>query len=508
MLRTFFEKTDEDTSVYFRNLEIWKCGDKYISEQGKYPVIYLDFKNVYTTSWPEMLSSIKICIVREYKRHRIVKSALIKSDAKIFMSIENETADGAHFSDSLRFLSEALYAYYGVKPIILIDEYDAPIQGGYEKGFYEDIISFMRVFLSAALKGNDSFNFAVLMGVTRTAGAGLFSGFNNTKIYTVLDDRYSSYFGFTKDEVKKLLDDFGASEKYDEVCEWYDGYVFGNEKIFNPVSVLDYVQYGFEARAYWVGTSNESEFKSITGRMTDKIFDNLITLSLGQSVTVPVRADLTYADFTDADNIYSVLFMSGYLKPCVPEGEHHDAELDVVMKSARRGEAIPVTLVNKEIAISYTTDILSYAKNVFRFDFAEELQTAVNSRDLGKTEEGIKKYIRDAVSYYDDREGFYHGFVLGLISQMRAVYAITSNRESGDGRYDITLEPLRGIENVPGIVLEFKVCEKEEDLLAKAGEALAQIDKNDYGRDMVTRGVKNVIKIGMAFCGKNVEFAS
>ncbi|MCD8207019.1 MAG: ATP-binding protein [Bacteroidales bacterium] len=508
MVKTFFEKTDEDTSVYFRDLEIWKCGEKYLSEQGRHPVIHLDFKEVSGRNWEEIYDGIKSVVAEEYKRHQELNQHVDEDWRVIFKNIKAEKGSLSDYKKSIKVLSELLHKYHHVKPIILIDEYDAPVMSAIEHECYSDVMEFFKNFLSATLKGNEYLDFAFLTGVNQIAGAGLFSGFNNARIYTVLNDRYSKYFGFTGDEVRKLLDDFGAADKYDEVCEWYDGYIFGHEEIFNPISILNYVDEGFKPHAYWISTSGRIVFKTMIRKITNEVLNNLIDLSLGKSISVSIKTNLTYDDFNDVDNVYSVLFMTGYLKLYVPKGTNYERELDEAIETAKDGKKNAFKLVNKEIADSYVEDILEYAKGMFRFDFAANLQNAVNKGDKNLIEKEIKEYIYESISFYNNQESLYHGIVLGLLKIMRTVYAITSDRESGEGRYDITVEPLRGIDSLPGIVLELKVCDKEDDLPAKAEEALNQINGNDYARDMVTRGVKDVLKIGMAFYGKKVVFAS
>ncbi|MCD8201652.1 MAG: ATP-binding protein [Clostridia bacterium] len=509
MVRTFFEKTDEDTSAYFRDFEIWKCGNEYTSLQGKFPVIYLDFKSVSESTWEKQFGCFKKVIANEYFRHADELQGYIPElRLKVYKRISEEDGTEADCEDSIRLLTELLHKRYGMAPIVLIDEYDAPIQSAIDHDFYTENEDFIRNFFATSFKGNRDLNFALLTGVNQITGAGLYSGFNNAKIYTVLDDRYSEYFGFTGDEVRKLLQDFGAAEKYDEVCEWYDGYIFGHEEIFNPISILSYVTNGFKPHAYWVATSGQTVFKTMIRKITNEVLDKLIDLSLGKCISVPVKTNLTYDDLNDVNNVYSVLFITGYIKLYVPEGENYEKELRKAIESAKDDKENKFKLVNKEIAEAYVKDILEYAEGMFRFDFVDNLQNALNKRDINLIEKELKEYISESVSFYNNQESLYHGIVLGLLRTMRSIYAITSDRESGEGRYDITAEPLRGLNSLPGIVLELKVCKKRENLSKRAKEALDQINRKDYARDMVTRGVKDVLKIGMAFYGKKVEFAS
>ncbi|MCD8205296.1 MAG: AAA family ATPase, partial [Clostridia bacterium] len=309
MIRTFFEKTEEDTSLYFKDLDIWKCEEKYTSEQGKYPIISLDFKDVLDKSWDKMYSGIRSCIASEYSRFDFVESKLKSDKAKIFRDIKNRKADESDFANSLKFLCESLFTYYGVKPIILIDEYDVPIQKAYEKGYYDEVVGFIRSLFSAAFKGTDlKITFAVITGAMRIAQESIFTGLNNLAVYSVLTDKYSQYFGFTKDEVRKILDDFGAPKKWDEVCEWYDGYKFGDTEIFNPWSLSHYIDNNFAPEAYWAGTSSNSIIKDMLHVTTAEISSEIMNIVQGRETVVPINEKVPYAGLKENPmNVFSIL---------------------------------------------------------------------------------------------------------------------------------------------------------------------------------------------------------
>ncbi|MCD8200824.1 MAG: AAA family ATPase, partial [Clostridia bacterium] len=262
MLKTFFEKTDEDTSVYFRDLKIWDCGEKYTSMQGKYPVIHLNFAIPKAKTWDDLYGSLKKTITNEYSRHETELDGFVpKRKAAVYERVANEEGTRADYVDALRLLTELLHKRFGIKPIVLIDEYDVPIQNGFEADCLTDAVDFMRGVFSTGLKDNLDLDFAVLTGVTRISQASIFTGLNNLEVYSVTDNKYSQYYGFTKDEVKAMLRDFDAEDKYGDVCDWYDGYYFGNTEIFNPRSVDSYIARGLEAGKYWANTTSFGELK-------------------------------------------------------------------------------------------------------------------------------------------------------------------------------------------------------------------------------------------------------
>ncbi|MCD8207205.1 MAG: ATP-binding protein [Bacteroidales bacterium] len=504
MIRTFFEKTDEDTSVYFKDLEIWKCGEKYTSEQGKYPVIYLDFKAVDISSWQEMFSSIKRCIGREYRRFDFIETGLKEDDAEIFRTIGKETAGEASFADSLRFLSEALFIYYGVKPIILIDEYDVPVQKGYEEGYYSDVIKFIRSLFSSAFKGTDlKITFAVITGAMRISKESMFTGLNNLGEYSVLDDEYSQYFGFTKEEIIKILVDFNHPEKEKEICDWYDGYHFGKTDIFNPWSVSKYVTKNFTPAAYWLKSSENSIMMDLLRNPTDKDVETLRGLNCGEPITDDITDDISYGDLNKMENdrqsaIYSVMLMTGYLTP-----EYDDLGL--------RQFVIP----NEEVRRIYSREILKYLWGGRGPGFGEKIKKALAHGSAGMLEKALQEALNTSTSYLDlpkgtkedesDREKVYHAFVDGLSYAIDDEYMVRSNEESGLGRFDISYLP-RNVSGVyPGVIIEFETAKSEKDMDAEAEEALSQIEDKMYDAKLKDAGVTRIDKYAMVFFGKKVK---
>jgi len=494
MLRVFFEKTEEDTSVYFKDKKIWSCGEDYQRHQGKYPVVFVSFKDVKYDSWDETLSKIKEIIRAEFDRH----SELMNSDKlstynkEKYVEILNGTANEVAFSSSLGILTELLYKHHGIKPVLIIDEYDVPVQQGYSKKFYQDVISFLRNLFSNALKDNYNIEYAFMTGILRVAKESIFSGMNNLKIDSILDSRYSQYFGFTKEEVSELLANYRAKGKMREVCEWYDGYYFGKAEIFNPWSVLNYVDNQFESKAYWQATGSNEIIGEIISKATPEIMNNLSLLMQGEEVLTYVDTNVIYPEIEkNPSSIYSFLLVAGYLK---------------VAEKKKQGDAMycKVAIPNKEISFVYEKEILSKLDNVVSLSTAIAIQEAISGNNIKKLKEELRKYLLQSVSYNDTaHESFYHGLMMGLCAVMNNRYHVSSNKETGLGRFDIALEPYSKV--LPGILIELKSCKKEEELIEMAKKALDQIEDKSYDTEMRCRGIQSFIKLGVAFCGKKVE---
>ena len=412
MLRVFFEISEENTAKYFVDKKIWRCGAEYRAHQGKYPVIFLTFKDVKFDTWEATLDKIRGLLQEEYGRHQelITSDRLVEYEKEYFLKILNGNASEVELTSSLERLSKMLCTYYNRAPIVIIDEYDTPIQEGYSKDFYEEIIGFMRNFFSGAFKDNKNLSYGFLTGILRIAQESIFSGLNNLTVSSVMDEEYDNCFGFTETEVQAMLEYYKVPEKKKELREWYDGYLFGKEDIYNPWSVINYISRGCIPQAYWVNTGK------------NEILSHLLQIG-----------------------------------------------------------AITRTTANK---------------------IAESLFT----NDHSKLQKAIGEYMDKSISFYDaGAEGFYHGLVLGLIALMDNQYKITSNWESGDGRYDISMFPREA--RYPGIIMELK-WQKDmdiESLDVLADEALDQIDDRRYDADMKNDGMKDILKFGIAFSGKKVS---
>ena len=488
MLRVFFEISDEDTSRYFADKAIWNCGEEYRAYQGKYPVIFLTFKDVKFDTWEATIDKIRGLLQEEYGRHQeLIDSDKLSQYEKIyFTKILDSSANEVELTSALERLSKMLAVHYGKAPIIIIDEYDTPIQEGYSKDFYDEIIGFMRNFFSGAFKDNKNLSYGFLTGILRIAQESIFSGLNNLSINTVMDEEYDSFFGFTSDEVKKMLEYYGMSKKESELKDWYDGYLFGSEEIYNPWSVINYISRGGIPQAYWVNTGK------------NEILEDLLKVALlhGERIIARIDQNVVYSSLTEEPaNIYSLLLVAGYLKAPKKELQADGSYL------------CEVSIPNREIAAVYKSEILSHflQVGVITRNTANKIAESLYANDYKKLQNAVAEYMDKSISFYDGgAEGFYHGLMLGLIALMDNQYKIKSNRESGDGRYDICLIPRE--EKYPGIIMELKWKEKlsEAALVSLAEEALVQIDELRYDSELTEDGIADIIKFGIAFSGKKV----
>lgn len=499
MLRVFFESTDTDTSRYFTDKAIWKCGEEYRSHQGKYPVIFLTFKDVKFDTWEETIEKIKALLQEEYGRHQelVNSDKLSEYEKEYFAKILDSTANEVALTSALEKLSKMLNTHYGKAPIIIIDEYDTPIQEGYTKDFYEEIIGFMRNFFSGVFKDNKNLSYGFLTGILRIAQESIFNGLNNLTVNSIMDEEYDNYFGFTGEEVTRMLEYYGVSEKESELRDWYDGYLFGSKEIYNPWSVINYISKGCIPQAYWVNTGKNEILEDVLKVATDDITERLYSLLQGERVIARIDQNVVYRSLAeDPANVYSLLLVAGYLKTPKKELQADGSYL------------CEISIPNREIAAVYKSEILSHLVQIGAITrtTANKIAESLYANDYKKLQKAIAEYMDKSISFYDaGAEGFYHGLVLGLIALMDNQYKIKSNRESGGGRYDIGLIPRE--ERYPGIIMELKwKKELDEDKLAGlADEALAQIDYMGYDAEMKEDGIKDILKFGIAFSGKKVS---
>lgn len=498
MLRTFFEKTNEDTSIYFKDKMIWSCGQKYRDYQGQYPVIYVTFKDIKCKTWEATYDLIYKTIRNEFERHsELLESSALSSYSKDYIrKVLDGKASENDMMMSLSMLTQMLDEYYSKKAIIIIDEYDIPIQQGYLEGFYDKVILFMRNLFSGGFKDNKHLSYGFLTGILRVAKESIFSGLNNLTINSVLDNKYSSYFGFTSDEIKQMAAYYGVRDKYDEICEWYDGYRFGKTEIFNPWSVINYFNNECEPRAFWQATGSNDIIGEIIVEADREIYEKLTSLVNSETFTTYIDTGVIYPQIkNNPSTIYSFLLVAGYLK---------------VLKTtpAFNGDFMcEVALPNKEISLVYNKEILQKLDNIIPQPTAISIQEAIFSGDTGKLKTSIQTLLTQSVSSFDTAgENFYHGFMLGLCALLGG-YFMSSNRESGDGRYDIQLKPVK--KNLPGILIELKAEKKctREQLKKLSENALKQINDKKYDSELIATGVKTIYKYGVAFSGKDVEVA-
>lgn len=491
MLRVFFEKTNEDTSVYFKDKQIWQCGDYYTKHQGRYPVIFLTFKDVKSMTWEETFQKIRRLISLEFIRHNELEtsSVLTAYEKEQYHLLAGDSGDEVDCQMGLQLLSLLLHKHYGRECIIIIDEYDTPIQQGHTCNFYPEIVNFMRNFFSGGLKDNPHLAFGFLTGILRVAKESIFSGMNNLKTYSILDDGYSSYFGFTEKEVKDMLRYYGKDDKYNELSEWYDGYRFGNTEIFNPWSVINYISDNCFPKAFWQSTGSNEIIGEIIQAATPEITKGLYKLLCGEKIAAYIDTGVIYPEVQNNPySIYSFLLVAGYLK------------VANIYPQSDGNFMCDVAIPNKEITFVYEKEVLNRTN---QNSLAISISQAIFSKDTQKLQALLEDFMVKNISSIDGaNEGFYHGMMLGLCAILGNRYKIRSNRESGLGRFDIQLMPLT--KGMPGFIFEFKHTKDEHtDLSALADSALQQIEAKKYDTELRDNGVNSIISIGIAFRGKS-----
>ena len=468
MLRTFFEKTAEDTGRYFQDKKIWQQGEKYTNHQGQYPVIFLSLKDIKARKWQYAFDALKYIISVEYMRHSELKrsSELEEADIELYNRIVKNQAGYMEYVFSLQALSRMLHQHHKQAPVIIIDEYDTPIQEGFVNGYYDDAVEFIRSFFSAAL--NPHARQIVMTGILRIAKESIFSGLNNIRVFSVLDKKFSEFFGFTTSEVQQMAAYYEQTDKLPELKAWYDGYKFGDTEIFNPWSVINYFSNNCQAMPYWVQTSANTIIQEILKTYNDDTYRNLHALLGKTEVQSIVRTNIIYPKLKEPQtNILGFLLMTGYLKST---GTELDARGDYICR---------LSIPNKEIKTIYYNEILSLLTEDIGENTVMNLANALYDKDAAKIKEALNKFMLKTISYYDNlKENYYHGLMLGLLAIGESNYDIRSNRESGLGRYDIQLIPKKSA--LPGIIIEVKAADKDAgvELSKLAQTALKQIRRS------------------------------
>lgn len=487
MLRVFFEKTSDNTSIYFKDKYIWQCGDYYTKHQGQYPVIFLSFKDVKCSSWQETFQKISKLISLEFMRHDELESSFVLSsyEKEQYHRFASENINEVDCQMGLQLLSLLLHKHYNKECVIIVDEYDTPIQQGHLCDFYNEIVDFMRNFFSGGLKDNPHLAFGFLTGILRVAKESIFSGMNNLKTNSILDNSYSSYFGFTNEEVKDMLAYYEYEDKYQEILEWYDGYRFGNTEIFNPWSVINYISDQCFPKAFWQSTGSNDIIGEIIGTATPEITENLYKLFCGNTITTYVDTSVIYPEVQNNPySIYSFLLVAGYLK------------VAAIYPQNDGNYMCDVAIPNKEILYVYEKEVLNRTN---QNNVSISIHQAIFSKDTRKLQSLLEDFMLKSISTMDgDNEAFYHGMMLGLCAVLGSQYKVRSNRESGLGRFDVELLPM--MQGIPGFIFEFKHTKDiNVDLDSLANSALRQIDDMKYDTELKDFGVKNIVKIGIAF---------
>ena len=501
MLQYFFEDARNDQgekqehSQLFEGLRIMEAGEQYLSHMGQYPVINLSLKGGKQPDFELASAMLRRQIANEYKRHiYVLEGNLLKEDRERYYQIMVEKADREAYIDALQFLSQCLERYYGKKAIILIDEYDVPLENAHMCGFYDEMTAFIRSLFESSLKTNSSLEFAVITGCLRISKESIFTGLNNLKIISILDEKYDEHFGFTDEEVQKICDDYQMSQKFETMKEWYNGYLFGNANVYNPWSVIQFMDdlqdnSNCFPKAYWANTSSNSIVRKLIELADEDTRTEIEELIEGKTIEKPIHEDITYDEvYNKLDNLWNFMFFTGYFRKV---SERMDAE---------DKRYVELSIPNREVKYIFRNKILGWFDERVKARDRSKLFTAFVNLDVETVEEEISNMLLETISFNDAYESYYHGFLAGILSGMNG-YIVKSNREGGSGRSDLFVKPLT--RRKPAFVLEFKVADKFSQLDSKADEALQQIDDRGYARELEDDGYAIVYRYGIAFCGKD-----
>ena len=485
MLYYFFSIKEKENAYLFDGLNISKNKDA-LKHQNKYPTIFISLKEMKSLTFDAQISSFSNVIYELLEKNLEILSSDQLSDTTkdILNKLHNRSSCIEDLKISLRVITNALYTYYQQKVIVLIDEYDVPLQAAYQNNYYEEMVEFLRSVFSSALKTNDALEKGVMTGCLRISKESIFTGLNNFTAYSVLNNISSEFFGFTELEVKQLLKDYNLSEKMDEVKEWYDGYQFGNKEIYNPWSTLMYVKnitqdVSFKPISFWANTSgNDIVVKYIQNgdKKLRKEFDLLMN---GQSLIKYIKPELTYREMDNINNIYSFLLLTGYLKAIKDRGENQ----------------YELIIPNKEVYEIYKQSFMSYFED-YTTSKKNELYQELVDGDAKKVNLLLNDILLRSISYFDNQESFYHGFLVGLLND----YEVVSNRESGNGRFDLCVLP----ENILGtvVLIECKHSASEDNLIDDAKEGARKIIEQKYLEEHKFKKYENAIGYGISFYKK------
>ena len=491
MIRYFFDvKNKKENRKPFENLKIYNS--EYMSEQGKYPVIFISLKDLKGDTWEKCFENLKKTMYKIFNKYEFVREKLNIVEKRQFDKIWEMRDSKQSFKTSLLDLSNYLNKYYGEKVIILIDEYDAPIINAFDKGYYNEAMDFFQTFYSSALKTNNSLKYGILTGITRIIKEGMFSGLNNLYVNTILSKDYSEYFGFFESEVIEMLEYFDMKYKIEEVREWYNGYIFGESKVYNPWSIVNYVRKK-EIKAYWANVSGNTFLENMIDYAGESVYEDLKRFTDGESIEKYISDGTTMKSLLSNDyEIWQLLLYSGYLTKAKNQEKESDSNI------------YNLKIPNKEIR--------KYFGNMFlnRF-FGTEVKTnilikALENGDIKKFEKTLGEIMINMLSHLDldkEMEKIYQVFMIGLIGFLMGKYEIISNDESGYGRYDLAMIPIKS--NEKAYLMEFKISKTKKGMEERAQKALKQIDEKKYDTKLKAREIKNILKIGVAFYGKEVK---
>ena len=503
MIRRFFEderpRSGEriDNGDLFDGLKVAACGEEVLQHQQQYPVIFLSLKSAKQPNFEESYKKICRALAEEFRRHQyLLAGNSLADDQKImFQKIMTEQADYSAYNDALRFLSECLWQYHGKNTMILIDEYDVPLENAYLEGFYDQMISFIRSLFESALKTNPYLEKSVITGCLRISKESIFTGLNNLKSDSVLHTEYADSFGFTESEVEAMLTYYDLAAELPEVKRWYDGYLFNDIEIYNPWSIINYA-YDRSHKItqftlpYWSNSSSNSIIREMVGEADEMAKEDLETLMAGGTIEKPVHEEITYGDIHQSqDNLWNFLFFTGYLKKISERKDESGETLYLTM-------AIP----NTEIKTIYKNSITYWFEQRMKETDRSPLKHALEAGDCEAAEDFINSQLADTISYYDYAENFYHGFMAGLLVNIGG-YRVKSNRESGNGRPDIVMQTVQ-VRKGRVILLELKIAGSIAEMEAACDRGLAQIEEQHYAEPFITEGYPEVKKYALSFCKK------
>ena len=477
----------------FAGCKIEQAGERYMREQGTKPVVFLSLKDIKEDTMEGMLAGFGEAMRKVYYDFKFLLDGeiLIPSEKDVFRAVLSGKAERIDLQYSLSNLTAYLSRYYGKPVLVLIDEYDAPVQYAWDYGYYDKAIVFVRNYLSSVLKSNPWLDFAVLTGVLRIAKESIFSSLNNLEVASVFSGGYVDAMGFTYGEIEQMAADFGAEDKLPEIKAWYDGYSFAGQEIYNPWSVISYFRQKCRPDAYWVNTSGNAILRHLLGNAKASQVRDMNELLQGKRVRTRLVEGVIYNDIGEStSSLYSILLNTGYLTLA----ENYDPST---------GERAVLRIPNLEIRLLFRREVMHYLEKAGSDENLLVTITEALMEGCGADfAESLENFLRFSVSFYDtaNKESFYHGLMLGLLAALLPRFEVLSNRESGYGRFDIAIFPKK--ERTAGAILEFKVAEKEEELQARAREALAQIEEKDYLAEFARREVQEVWRYGIAFWGK------
>lgn len=499
MLQRFFEATAKSNAYLFDGLKI-AAYPEYMAYQGQYPVISISLKSMKQASYTDAFYMYKNLIAKEYEKHKIIleSNKILQSEKEIFRNIMEQRADQNVYLNSIRTLSDILEKYYEKNVIILIDEYDVPLENAYHEGFYDDMTNLIRSCFESALKTNPSLEFAVLTGCLRVSRESIFTGLNNLKTYSITKNKFSQYFGFTQEEMKEILQTFSLEQYAGTIAKWYDGYRFGLTEIYNPWSVLNcidsYLQNDMVAcEPYWSNTSSNRIVKRLIEESNERTKSMVEELINGTPIQTQIFEDVTYGTIdVNQDYIWSFLLFTGYLKIISCETIGDETYYDMV---------IP----NVEIKSIYKNTIRSWFIDHINRDSRTDILESVIHADAEKLEDLLCTWLTNTISCFDEQENYYHGFVTGLVSGFNG-YMVVSNRESGNGRFDLVVKQRSRWHHAA--ILEFKVVEKYNQMTKACEDALKQIEEKDYEASLRDEQYENIAKLGICFCQKRCRVKS